>query len=72
MTRMGPCWADIGDAHTIPAINAKAKERGVFKCRNPSVDVEKAKQLRDSGMGAPAIATKLGSGRASVYRALGG
>ena len=49
---------------------AKAKEKGVYKGRKPSVDVEKVKELRDSGMGASAIAKELGIGRASVYRAL--
>ena len=41
------------------------------KGRKPSVDVEKVKELRDSGMGGSAIAKELGIGRASVYRALG-
>ena len=41
------------------------------KGRKPSVDVEKVKELRDSGMGASAIAKEMGIGRASVYRALG-
>ena len=50
---------------------AKAKEKGVYKGRKPSVDVVKVKALRDSGMGASAIAKELGIGRASVYRALG-
>ena len=50
---------------------AKAKERGVYKGRKPSVDVEKVKALHDSGLGASAIAKELGIGRASVYRALG-
>ncbi len=49
---------------------AKAKEKGVYKGRKPSVDVEKVKELRDTGMGASAIAKELGIGRASVYRAL--
>ncbi len=49
---------------------AKAKERGVYKGRKPSVDVQRVKELRDSGMGASAIAKELGIGRASVYRAL--
>ena len=49
---------------------AKAKEKGVYKGRKPSVDVHKVKELRDSGMGASAIAKELGIGRASVYRAL--
>ena len=50
---------------------AKAKERGVYKGRKPSVDVEKVKKLKASGMGASAIAKAMGIGRASVYRALG-
>ena len=49
---------------------AKAKEKGVYKGRKPSVDVQKVKELRDSGTGASAIAKELGIGRASVYRAL--
>ena len=49
---------------------AKAKEKGVYKGRKPSVDVQKVKELRDSGLGASAIAKELGIGRASVYRAL--
>ena len=50
---------------------AKAKERGVYKGRKPSVDVEKVKELKESGLGASAIAKEMGIGRASVYRALG-
>ena len=42
------------------------------KGRKPSVDVEKVKELRDSGLGASAIAKEMGIGRASVYRALQG
>ena len=49
---------------------AKAKKKGVYKGRKPSVDVQKVKELRDNGMGASAIAKELGIGRASVYRAL--
>ena len=49
----------------------KAKEKGVYKGRKPSVDVQKVKELRDSGLGASKIAKELGIGRASVYRALG-
>ena len=51
---------------------AKAKEKGVYKGRKPTVDVVKVKELRDSGLGASAIAKELGIGRASVYRALEG
>ena len=50
---------------------AKAKEKGVYKGRKPSVDVVKVKELKVSGMGASAIAKEMGIGRASVYRALG-
>ena len=50
---------------------AKAKEKGVYKGRKPSVDVAKVKELNDSGMGASAIAKELGIGTASVYRTLG-
>ena len=50
---------------------AKAKEKGVYKGRKPSVDVARVRELRDSGIGASAIAKEMGIGRASVYRALG-
>ena len=49
---------------------AKAKEKGVYKGRKPSVDVEKVKELKENGLGASAIAKEMGIGRASVYRAL--
>ena len=50
---------------------AKAKIKGVYKGRKPSVDVAQVNELRKAGMGATAIANKMGIGRASVYRALG-
>ena len=50
---------------------AKATEKGVYKGRKPYVDADKVKELRDSGLGASAIAKEMGIGRASVYRALG-
>jgi len=49
---------------------AKAKEKGVYKGRKPSIDINKVRELRESGMGATAIAKELGIGRASVYRVL--
>ncbi|MDA9185706.1 recombinase family protein [Planktomarina sp.] len=49
---------------------AKAKDKGVYKGRKPTIDVQKVKELRDSGLGASKIAKELGIGRASVYRAL--
>ena len=48
----------------------KAKEKGVYKGRKPSIDASAVKELKEKGMGASAIAKKLGIGRASVYRAL--
>jgi len=51
---------------------AKAKQRGVYTGRKPSIDVESVKQLKADGMGATAIAKELGIGRASVYRVLEG
>lgn len=50
---------------------AKAKERGVYKGRKPSVDVDRVKELKAEGLGASAIAKEMGIGRASVYRVLG-
>ncbi len=49
----------------------RAKERGVYKGRKPSIDVAKVRSLKERGMGATAIANQLGIGRASVYRVLG-
>lgn len=49
---------------------AKAKVKGVYKGRKPSIDVYAVSKLRDKGLGATAIAKELGIGRASVYRVL--
>ena len=49
---------------------AKAKAKGVYKGRKPSVDVERIRELKESGMGASQIAKEMGIGRASVYRGL--
>lgn len=51
---------------------AKAKAAGVYKGRKPSVDVTAVRALRDQGFGGSEIASRLGIGRASVYRALSG
>ena len=48
----------------------KAKEKGVYMGRKPSVDVEAVRELKAKGMGGSKIAKELGIGRASVYRAL--
>ena len=48
----------------------KAKERGVYKGRKPSISMEKVRELKQMGMGATAIARELGIARASVYRVL--
>ena len=50
---------------------AKAKKKGFDKGRKPSVDVVRVKELRDSGIGASAIANAMRIRRASVYRTLG-
>ena len=48
----------------------KAKAAGVYKGRQPNVDVDAVRSLRDQGLGGTHIAKQLGIGRASVYRAL--
>ena len=48
----------------------KAQEKGVYKGRKAKIDVQKVRELRDSGMGATAIARELGIERTSVYRVL--
>jgi DNA invertase Pin-like site-specific DNA recombinase len=53
----------------MEGINA-AKERGVYKGRKPSIDPVEVRRLQEEGLGATAIAKRLGIGRASVYRAL--
>jgi len=48
----------------------RAKAAGVYKGRKPTVDAEQVRALREQGLGATEIATKLGIARATVYRAL--
>lgn len=49
---------------------AKAKARGVYEGRKPSIDAEEVRRLADEGLGATDIARRLDIGRASVYRLL--
>jgi DNA invertase Pin-like site-specific DNA recombinase len=49
---------------------AAAKAKGVYKGRPPSIDPSAIAALKAEGMGASAIAKRLGIARASVYRAL--
>jgi DNA invertase Pin-like site-specific DNA recombinase len=48
----------------------KAKEKGVYKGRKPTVDIDKIRELVKQGIQKTAIAKELGIGRATVYRAL--
>lgn len=49
---------------------AKAKERGVYKGRRPSIDVDRIKTMHLAGVRPADIARMLRVGRASVYRCL--
>ncbi len=50
---------------------AKAKAKGgVYKGSKPKIDVAAIKRLKDEGLGATAVAQKLGTARASVYRVM--
>lgn len=49
---------------------AKAKAAGKYKGRSPSIDYGKVKRLRHQGNSPTEIASLLGIGRTSVYRAL--
>lgn len=48
----------------------KAKLAGKYRGRPATIDPQRVKELRASGMGAAAIAREMGIARASVYRAL--
>ncbi len=49
---------------------AKAKEKGVYTGRKPSIVVGEIRALKAEGLGASAIAKRLKIARASVYRVL--
>lgn len=51
---------------------AKAKAKGVYRGRKPSIDPKKVIALRGQGMTPTAIAKELGIARSSVYVALNG
>jgi DNA invertase Pin-like site-specific DNA recombinase len=51
---------------------AKAKAKGVYKGRKPTVPVEEVQRLKAQGLGASVIAKQLGIARSSVYEALKG
>ncbi|WP_424686016.1 recombinase family protein [Erythrobacter sp.] len=48
----------------------RAQAAGVYKGRKPTADAKQVRYLREQGLGATDIATKLGVARASVSRAL--
>jgi len=48
----------------------KAKEKGLYKGRKKSIDVDQVRKLSDEGMGATAISKLMGISRKSVYNAL--
>lgn len=50
---------------------AAAKAKGVYKGRPRSIEAAKVAALKAEGLGATAIAKRLGVARASVYRVLG-
>lgn len=51
---------------------AKAKAEGKYRGRPKSIDASQIAELEAQGMGASAIAKRLGIGRASVYRVKAG
>ena len=50
----------------------RAKQKGIYKGRKSSINVNKIKELKNSGMGSTAIAKEMRIHRDSVYRVLKG
>ena len=48
----------------------KAKERGIYKGRRPTIDAAQVREMYASGVGGTEIASQLGIARGSVYRLL--
>lgn len=63
--------ADIRKERQAEGI-AKAKAAGKYRGRKATIDPQTIRELQDQGLGASAIAKRLGIGRASVYRVCGG
>lgn len=59
--------ADLRHERQMEGI-AKAKQKGVYKGRPKSIDAALINSLKAEGLGATAIAQRLGCGRASIYR----
>ena len=49
---------------------AKAKAKGVYKGRKPTIEVDEVRRLKEEGLGATEIAKRLRIVRSSVYRVL--
>jgi DNA invertase Pin-like site-specific DNA recombinase len=50
---------------------AKAKAKGIYRGRKPSIDATRVRSLREAGKSPSAIARELNVARSSVYRVLG-
>ena len=48
----------------------KARDERTYRGRPPTIKVDEISRLKGEGLGATAIAERLGIGRASVYRVL--
>tara|TARA_B100001057_G_scaffold203292_1_gene203983 strand:+ start:103 stop:645 length:543 start_codon:yes stop_codon:yes gene_type:complete len=48
----------------------RAKQNGIYKGRKSSIDADKIREMKDSGLGASVIAKEMGIHRDSVYRVL--